>query len=185
MKIVLDIGCGHDKLKPELDEKVIGIDSIKQKSVDIVHNLEKKLPFQNNFVNRVYSNHAFEHVENVKQLVEECWRITKDTGEIYIRVPHYSSTGMYTDLTHKTFFSSRSLDYYIDGTYLSTMSGYSSKVRFKVIKKRIMFDIPYKPIEWIVNLSDMTRKVYEYFFCWIFPAQDIVFIIQPIKKKSK
>lgn len=182
MKIVLDIGCGHEKIKPKKSEKVIGIDVFKDRGVDIVHNLEKPLPFPDDYADRVYSNHTFEHVQNTKQLVEECWRIIKPGGEIYIRVPHYSSTGMYTDLTHKTFFSSRSLDYYIDGTYLSTMSGYNSRVRFKIIKKRIMFDIPYKPIEWIVNLSDKTRKVYEYFLCWIFPAQDIVFIIQPVKK---
>jgi len=185
MKIVLDIGCGHEKIKARKNERVIGIDAFKSKNVDIVHNLEKPLPLRDNYADRIYSNHSFEHVKNAKQLVEECWRITKDTGEIYIRVPHYTSTGMYTDLTHKTFFSSRSLDYYIDGTYLSTMSGYGSKIRFRVIKKRIMFDIPYKPIGWIVNLSDKTRKVYEYFFCWIFPAQDIVFILQPVKKKSK
>ena len=181
MKIVLDIGCGHEKIKPKRGEKVIGIDSIKDEGVDIVHNLEKPLPFPDNYADGIYSNHAFEHVQNAKQLIEECFRVAKPGAEIYIRVPHYTSTGMYTDLTHRTFFSSRSLDYYIDSTYLSTMSGYNSKIRFKIIKKRIMFDIPYKLLEWIVNHNDTTRKVYEYFFCWIFPAQDIVFIVSPIK----
>lgn len=182
MKIVLDIGCGHEKIKAKKGKRVIGIDAIKDKDVDIFHNLERPLLFPDNYADRIYSNHTFEHIQNAKQLVEECWRITKNNGEIYIRVPHYSSTGMYTDLTHKTFFSSRSLDYYIGGTYLSTMSGYNPRIRFKVIKKRIMFDTPLKILEYIVNISDKTRKVYEYFFCWIFPAQDIIFILSPIKK---
>lgn len=183
MKIVLDIGCGHDKLKPKLGEKVIGIDFVKEKTVDIVHNLEKPLPFKSNYADRIYSNHCFEHVTNAKQLVEECWRVTKKGGQIYIRVPHYTSAGMYTDLTHKTFFSSRSLDFYIPGTYLFTMSGYGKKVKFLCLKKQILFVQPYKLIEIIVNLNDTSRKIYEYMFCWIFPATEIIFKLSPIKPK--
>lgn len=185
MKITLDLGCGHDKLKPNKNEHVIGLDHIKKPGVDIVHDLEKSLPFKNNSFDRIYSNHTFEHVKNVKQLIEECWRITKKEGEIFIRVPHYTSAGMFTDLTHKTFFSSRSLDFYIPGTYLSTMSGYNPKYKFDMITKKIVFLWPYKPIEFIVNISDFTRKVYEYFFCWIFPAIEIIFILQPIKQIGK
>ena len=182
MKIVLDIGCGHDKITPRKSEKVIGIDIVKQKGVDIVHNLEKKLPFKDNLIDRIYSNHTFEHVRDAKQLVEECWRITKPGGEIFIRVPHYTSSGMYTDLTHKTFFSSQSLDFYIEGTYLSTMSGYSSKIRFNNIRKNIVFHPPYKVIGLLVNINDTTRKIYEYLFCWIFPAKEIEFLLTPVKK---
>ncbi|MBI2595328.1 class I SAM-dependent methyltransferase [Candidatus Daviesbacteria bacterium] len=182
MKIILDLGCGNDKLKPKRGEKVIGVDCIKHKSVDIVHNLEKSLPFPKNYADFIYSNHAFEHVVNAKRLIEECWRICKSEGEIFIRVPHYTSEGMYTDLTHKTFFSSRSLDFYIKGTYLSTMSGYNPKIRFNLIKKMIIFALPYKPFEYIVNINDFTRKIYEYFFCWIFPSTEIIFMLKPIKK---
>ena len=180
-KIVLDLGCGLEKLKAQKNEKVIGVDYIKTKAVDKIHNLESPLPFPDNFADRIYSNHTFEHIANAKSLIEECWRITKAKAEIFIRVPHYSHNSMYTDLTHKTFFSSRSLDYYIDGNELEKMSGYNPKVRFKMIKKKIVFDLPYKILEPIVNINDKTRKAYEWFFCWIFPAREIEFKLSPTK----
>jgi len=182
MKIVLDIGCGLAKIKPKKGEKVIGIDFVKRKNVDVVHDLEKLLPFPDNYADSIYSNHTFEHVSNAKQLVEECWRVTKPQGEIMIKVPHYSYTGMYTDLTHKTFFSSRSLDYYIEKESLARMSGYDPKIRFKMLKKRIFFDLPYRPLELIVNINSTTQKIYEWFFCWMFPSREILFIVTPIKK---
>jgi len=180
-KIVLDIGCGHDKIKPRKNEKVIGVDHIKTKMVNVVHDLEKPLPFSDNYADRIYSNHTFEHVSNAKQLIEECWRVTKPKGEIFIRVPHYSSNLAYADLTHKKFFSVRSLDFYIEGTDLSNMSGYKSRVKFKPKKRKIEFDYPYKLLERIVNLNDNSRKIYEFFFCWVFPAREIVFLLKPLK----
>lgn len=183
-KIVIDLGSGHDKVPGNPDERVIGVDWKKDTGVDLVHNLEKKLPFKKNFADRIYSNHTFEHIENVVQLIEECWRITKSKGEIFIRVPHYTSTGMYTDLTHKTFFSSRSLDYFIPGTYLSTMSGYPKHIRFYALEKKIVCYPPYKIFEGLVNLNDTTRKLYEYLFCWILPANEIIFRLRPIKRND-
>ena len=44
-KIVIDLGCGDYKITSKNNEKVIGVDFIKIKNVDIVHNLEKPLPF--------------------------------------------------------------------------------------------------------------------------------------------
>lgn len=185
MKIVLDIGCGNSRIKAKKGEGVIGVDFVKGKGVDVVHNLEKPLPFPDNYVDGIYSNHTFEHVNNAKQLVEECWRVTKPQGKIMITVPHYSYTGMYTDLTHKTFFSSRSLDYYVETEALARMSGYNPNVRFTMLKKRIFFDLPYRPLELIVNINSTTQKIYEWFFCWMFPAREILFIVTPIKKVGK
>lgn len=180
-KIVIDIGCGDYKLKANNDERVIGIDYQKTKGVNIVHNLEKPLPFTTNYADSIYSNHTFEHILNAKNLIEECWRVTKPEGQIFIRVPHYSHTTMYSDMTHKTFFGSRSFDFYVKGTDLSKMSGYQNKVEFVMLKKTIVFDVVYKLIEKIVNINDNTRKIYEWFFAWIFPAREIIFILRPVK----
>ena len=180
-KVILDLGCGHDKLPTQKGEKVIGVDYIKTPKVDVVHNLEKPLPFSNGFADKIYSNHTLEHVENAKGLIEEIWRVAKSNSEIFIRVPHHSSTSAFTDLTHKTFFSSRSFDYYVKGAPLNEMSGYEGKVRFKMLKKHIVFNPPYKIIEALVNINEQTRKIYEFFFCWIFPARDLEFTLKPEK----
>ncbi|RJR29787.1 class I SAM-dependent methyltransferase [Candidatus Microgenomates bacterium] len=181
MIVTLDLGCGHAKIKAQRGEKVVGVDYIKTKDVDVVANLEKKLPFKKNFCDRIYSSHVFEHIQNATGLIAECWRITKPTGEIFIRVPHFTSAGMFTDLTHKTFFSSRSLDFFLPGTYLATMSGFNNKIRFKLLEKRIICYPPYKFMEPIINFNDNARKLYEYLFCFIFPANEIIFRLKPIK----
>ncbi len=181
LSITLDLGCGRDKIAAATHERVIGIDHQLSPDVDLIANLESPLPLADNSVDKIYSNHTFEHLAHAKQLIEDCWRITKSQGQIFIRVPHYSHNSMYTDLTHQTFFSSRSLDYYLPGTYLEQMSGYPANIRFNLIQKRIFFDLPYKPLEFLVNLNNTSRKIYEWFFAWIFPARELVFILSPIK----
>lgn len=180
-RLTLDLGCGYDKYKPETNDRVVGIDLLNSPEVDIVGDLEKPLPFKDNSFEEIYSNNTFEHIDKAKELIEECWRVVKPDSEIIVRVPHFTFEGMYTDLTHETFFSSRSFDFYIPGTLLEDISKYNKKIRFKCKQKKIIFNFPYRFLEIIVNFSDRTRLIYEYFFCFIFPAREILFVLKPIK----
>ena len=111
----LDIGCGQRKLPG-----AFGVDIIENSQADLVHNLEKlPWPIEANSFDVVLVNHVLEHVDDVVGFLSEVWRVTRPGGRIVIQVPHFRSTDAYVDPTHKRFFTSCSLDYFLENTGLS------------------------------------------------------------------
>ena len=106
----LDLGCGQNKYK-----NAIGIDINKKSKADIIHNIEKGIPFANNHFDKVYANHILEHINPQKLIfvLEEIWRVTKASGKIIITVPHFSGLGAYTNPSHLRFgFTSQTFSYF-------------------------------------------------------------------------
>lgn len=173
----LNLGCGKD-----IKKGYINLDLHPVEGVDVVADIEKKLPFEDDMFDEVFSAHVFEHVADLTGLLSELHRITKKDGVIKIFVPHFTNFGAYTDPTHKRFFGYFTMDYY---TEKNEMSFYTT-VRFKIRKKKLFFYITKtsrysfenKPLTFIVNLAPL---VYERFFCWIIPAQEVYYEIEPVK----
>jgi predicted SAM-dependent methyltransferase len=70
--LVLDIGCGKNKTPG-----AIGLDSRPFPGVDIVADLEGKLPIPDNTYDVVYANQVLEHVYDLVGLMHELHRILK------------------------------------------------------------------------------------------------------------
>ncbi len=122
----LDVGCGDRKLPG-----AIGVDALALPSVDVVHDLSIfPWPFADNSFDLVYANHFLEHVDDVVRTLEEIHRILVVGGRATIQVPYFRSTDAFTDPTHRHFFTSRSLDYVVEGGALQSRYQYS-KVLFR------------------------------------------------------
>jgi len=133
MPLILDIGCGKHKTKG-----AIGIDIVKLPEVDIVMNIEnKKLPFKNNTIDEIHCYHTLEHVANLSFVLDEFWRVLKEGGRLYIKVPHFSFFGNYADPTHKRSFSYFTFDFFT-GEAGENIS-YYYKFKFKIIKRKLHF----------------------------------------------
>lgn len=173
----LNLGCGK-KIKKDY----VNLDLYQLPGVDVVADITKELPFEDNTFDEVLTEHVFEHIVDLDALLGELHRITKKGGVIKIFVPHFTNFGAYTDPTHKRFFGYFTMDYY---TEKNEMSFYTS-VRFKIRKKTLFFYITKtsrysfenKPLTYLVNLAPL---VYERFFCWIIPAQEVYYEIEPVK----
>jgi len=79
----VQLGCGNHLLKD-----YINID-INEKA-DIYWDIRKSLPFKDNSINRIFSEHVFEHIDypiSVNKLLEESYRVLKRDGECIIGVP--------------------------------------------------------------------------------------------------
>ena len=113
---VLDVGCGQRKLKG-----AIGLDVVPNSEADVIHDVSKlPWPFENDSFDVVFTNHHLEHVENPLQFLGEVHRILKPGGRVVIQVPYFRRADAFTDLTHRHFFTSRSLDYVIEGAKLAS-----------------------------------------------------------------
>ena len=70
----------------------INVDLIQFRPGDIVCNFNSdKLPFDDNSVDKIFSSHCFEHINNLKHLVNEIVRIGKPNAEVEVWTPHWTN----------------------------------------------------------------------------------------------
>ena len=108
---VLDIGCGRRKLPG-----AIGVDFLELPGVDIVTDLNKRLPFEDAQFDVVHSNQVLEHIPNVIGLMEEMHRLLRPSGIVVAHVPYFRSSWAACDPTHIRQFTLLSLNYFVKGT---------------------------------------------------------------------
>ena len=125
--MMLDIGCG--KLKTE---GAIGLDRVKLNGVDIICDLEKPLPFDDNSFDEINAYHVMEHIVNYIPLIEEIHRILKPDGILKIRVPYYISPNAVENPTHVRFFGYQSFRNFCE----DTRENYYSNARFSIEKAK-------------------------------------------------
>ena len=78
---MLDIGSGASQFEDLYKSfKKTAIDFAPYEGTDIIHDLEKGLPFENDVYDIVVSTNTFEHIYTVKDLISECYRVTKKGG---------------------------------------------------------------------------------------------------------
>lgn len=170
METKLNLGCGDD-----IRKGFINVDIRKNKGVDIVHDLNKKLPFKNGSVDYIYCSHVLEHLKDPTMFVREMYRVSKNGATIYLRVPHFSMFGTYADMTHiRPGFS-----YFIFGTPHWNKEFYEKfKVKAKLNFTGVNYTILNKLFNPIINLSPM---IYERFFCYLLPCSEIHFELKVVK----
>lgn len=111
-KKVLDIGCGRNKLPGS-----VGIDFLDLPGVDLVADLNDRLPFEDASFDVVYANQVFEHVSNLVGLVAECYRVLRPKGILVVHVPYFRSSWAAIDPTHIRNFTVSSMNYFVQGHF--------------------------------------------------------------------
>lgn len=110
--IAVELGCGQTKQSPEFftenlnitPTKVIGVDIVKCKGVDIVHDLTKfPYPFKDESVDAIFASHFVEHLDGIERMkfMDECYRMLKPGGKMRLLHPYYKSVRAVQDPTHK------------------------------------------------------------------------------------
>ena len=169
----IHLGCGKN-----IRQGWINVDSVSAPGVNKVINLEKfPYPFASNSAQEIMINHCLEHLQDPDKVIHELHRILRSGGKLTVRVPHFTSSGAFSPL-HKTYWHTRIFDHYVKNKSLATHSLEEHKPLFASLRKRIRFTKGFAfwnhLIEWVVNINDATRRVYECHFCFIFPAFEII-----------
>jgi len=129
MKMKINMGSGMRYIPGH-----INIDKSKFAHPDLKLDLEKgNLPYKDNSVDEIIATHILEHISNIIPLMNECYRVLKEGGKMYIEVPQ--GDGILADPTHKRAFSKLSWRYYC-GYAFDEIYGITAK--FKLIKNEFI-----------------------------------------------
>ncbi|HLF54668.1 MAG TPA: methyltransferase domain-containing protein [Candidatus Nanoarchaeia archaeon] len=147
----IDLGCKDHK-----KEGFTGIDVVPGSDVDVVHDLNKGIPFKDGEVDEVFASHFLEHVDNPVLMVQEIYRVLKKGGKATIIVPHFSNPGAYTPL-HKTYWSynavnAHALKYYFDVDF--------SAVKVRLNSKFLAFIGINKLVNLLINICPIVYERY-------------------------
>lgn len=172
----VDIGCGDNKV-PD----TIGVDIERLPGVDIICNLERlPWPFKDSSFEEVFCSHLLEHFSDTVEIMEEIYRISKNGAIVNIIVPHVSYEGAFRDPTHKSFFTTRTFEYFTMET--DNIPSYYSKAIFKIEKIKLIFMKRYQPSSFIIEkIANKLPKLYENAWMWIFPANTLQARLKVVK----
>lgn len=94
----LNLGSGPTKM-----EGFLSVDNIKFPGVDVVADLTKRFPWDDNTVDEIHASHVIEHFEAMERVhfVNEVYRVLKPGGKATLVAPHWASCRAYGDPTHK------------------------------------------------------------------------------------
>lgn len=191
-KIILNLGCGKTRIP-----NTIGVDSSAiEDYVDVVHDLNvTPYPFTNNYADEIHFYDVLEHLDHPVGKLEELYRILKPKGVLFMRVPHFSSMGAFTDLTHVRPFGYTSFDCLDSNHY----HHFYTSVQFKILRKEIKYFGLYpnkgvyekyihrnecfwlmKPVVRVINFFIRISPIaFERFWCyWVGGAMEIDLILQ-------
>jgi len=134
--VILNVGCGWLRFKKTLRAgKEITLDKNPSVNPDIVHDLEQyPWPVLDESVDVVVAVDVVEHLDNVLEMVEECWRVLRSNGTLFIRTGTFNEQG-FTDPTHKHWFTLNSFDYFDPSTEKGLVYGFYSNYKFKITTK--------------------------------------------------
>ena len=187
--MILDLGCGENKRKG-----TIGVDIIKMPGVDVVCDLNKKLPFEDNSVDGIYASHLLEHLDDFTKTMSEIWRVLKPGAWVEIWVPHFSSRAItWGDPTHKRPFGINTFECFLAERNIPYI-----KAKFEIEKARLNFNLGGRKVKakrlrhipylWLgglmeraVNRNRSSQKRFETHWCQLFPFSELYIKLRVIK----
>lgn len=173
----LHLGCGKNYF-----EGWVNADISKNVKADKYFDFEnKRWPFKDNEFDIVYSGNVLEHLSDTVSVAKELWRITKQEGLILISVPYATSFANFRDPTHKSRFSKHTFSYFTEDNEFN----FYSDIRFEVKSRIHYFGHPdyLKVFNYLIDpFINFFWKIYEMKFAYIFPSDEIIYELRPIKK---
>lgn len=172
----LNIGSGD-----EYREGWINLDIDPQWKSDILCDIEKGIPLKDNSIDFVFIKHVLEHIDPRKQafIMSEIHRVCKNNAKIVIYVPYFSCSITYKTIDHISYMTYYTFDY-VPGFNLVSKKLFFFRKSFGY-ESKIVTKIAYVINPILSFLPNLLPLIYERFFCWIFPMEELKVILKAEK----
>lgn len=128
----LNLGAGN-----KIMADAVNHDRIKHRpEIEVTHDLNDLLwPWPDNSFDFIVARAVLEHLRlNLVESLDECWRILRPGGHMFIKLPHWQSDVAYQDVTHYWQFSLHSLDQFDPDTQRGQDYGFYTERKWKIVK---------------------------------------------------
>ena len=98
--VKVELGCGATKT-----EGYIGLDRFPLPGVDVVADLDQRIPFEDDSVDVIFACHSLEHLSDLYHTMSEIYRICKNGAIIHILAPYHSTATNMANIYHKQVFN--------------------------------------------------------------------------------
>jgi len=123
-----------------------GYTTIDLENGDIIHDLNKGIPLEDNSVYVVNASHIIEHLHDKHFTMKEIHRVLAHGGWVFIEVPSTDGRGAFQDPTHVSYWNENSFLYYTSA-YLGNFIK-NTDIRFQEFRRHTWF-----PNEWLKSLN--------------------------------
>jgi SAM-dependent methyltransferase len=169
----LNLGSGLRKRDDSVNVDVCG-------EPDLSWDLDQRpYPLPRNYFEHIFAHDVVEHLESVKDFVEEAHELLAPGGILEITTPHFSCANSFVDPTHRQHLSYYSFDYFTEGHHWS----FYSAARFQIVERMIVFRNRLHD-RLIARLASRWPELYEQRLAWVFPAWFLVFKLKAVKPES-
>ena len=121
-RLVVGTGPGWQESQHKKDGW-IGLDIIPEFNPDYVRDITKGLPFDNNSIDEILTEHVLEHIEHKDGdfVMSEIQRVLKPNGIVTIEVPYWRDDIAVESAGHIRFFSPNSFMNYYENPFYKEM----------------------------------------------------------------
>jgi SAM-dependent methyltransferase len=107
--------------------------------VDVAWDLNQlPWPWADNSFGLVIAKAVLEHLHiNLVVSLNECWRILKPAGQVYIKVPYWKCEAGWDDPTHYWHFGLHFLEQFDPDTERGKVYGYYSPCKWRILKVQL------------------------------------------------
>lgn len=139
----ISLGAGAE---PEEGDEWWNVDIVALPGIQCVHNLmQYPWPLRSNSADFIKAKDIIEHMathlpdgrSSIIAFVEECHRILKPGGTLWIQTPSWDADFLWIDPTHVRGFDVRSFDFFDPETDFGRSTGFYSEAKFKVTAIRL------------------------------------------------
>jgi SAM-dependent methyltransferase len=188
-RLRLDLGCGQRKR-----EGFVGVDRIDAPTVDVVADLESRLPFDDNSAIEVHCHSVVEHLREPIAFFDEVHRILHASGSFTVYVPHFSNPYGHSDPTHQHLYGLYSFQYLTPHSrqrFRRKVPDHYTTAHWEVLSLRLIFQGDTsigmffgRAFGKLINSRARIQALYERLLCWLIPCYAVSAVLRPLKDRA-
>jgi hypothetical protein len=185
----LDLGCGERKR-----EGFVGVDRVERPGVDVVADLEERLPFDDNSVIEAHCHSVVEHLRDPISFFDEVHRVLHASGKLTVYVPHFSNPYGHSDPTHEHLYGLYTFQYLAPQSrqpFRRKVPDHYTSAHWDVVSQRLIFVgdtrigmLFGRAFGKLINSHARFQAIYERLLCWLIPCYAISAVLRPLKETA-